>query len=163
GDAEARRDGRRCGHRRERHARRRRADVVRHRRRLVCAGLGRAQFAGVRPRCQRAGAAAGERERAHREGVLADARRRASLLDLARTYREIGSEGPDAFYKGRIARDIAAWSEASGGLLAAADLGRCESKWVDPISTTFRGVEVLELPPPGQGLTVLQMLNILEG
>ena len=48
-------------------------------------------------------------------------------------------------------------------MLGAEDLARCEAKWVDPISTTFRGVEVLELPPPGQGLTVLQMLNMLEG
>jgi len=83
--------------------------------------------------------------------------------DLARSYREIASEGSDAFYKGRIARALAAYSEASGGLLTADDLARCEPKWVEPISTTFRGVEVLELPPPGQGLTVLQMLNIREG
>jgi gamma-glutamyltranspeptidase/glutathione hydrolase len=83
--------------------------------------------------------------------------------DLARSYREIGSEGRDAFYRGRIARAIAGYSEASGGLLTADDLARCEAKWVEPISTTFRGVEVLELPPPGQGLTVLEMLNILEG
>jgi gamma-glutamyltranspeptidase/glutathione hydrolase len=83
--------------------------------------------------------------------------------DLARSYREIASEGRDAFYRGRIAQTLAAYSEASGALLTADDLARCEAKWVDPISTTFRGVEVLELPPPGQGLTVLQMLNLLDG
>jgi len=83
--------------------------------------------------------------------------------DLARSYREIASGGRDAFYRGRIARDLAAYSEASGGLLTADDLARCEPKWVDPISSTYRGVEVLELPQPGQGLTVLEMLNMLEG
>ncbi|MFL5458147.1 MAG: gamma-glutamyltransferase [Myxococcales bacterium] len=83
--------------------------------------------------------------------------------ELARTYREIGREGRDAFYRGRIARAIAGYSEDVGGLLLEADLAACEASWVDPISTTFRDVEVLELPPPGQGLTVLQILNMLEG
>src|SRR5207237_4819062 len=51
--------------------------------------------------------------------------------DLARAYREIGSEGRDAFYRGRIARAIAAYSEESGGLLSASDLASCEAKWVE--------------------------------
>ncbi len=70
--------------------------------------------------------------------------------------------GRDAFYRGSIARDIVAFSEANGGYFTAEDLANHKSEWVDPVSTTYRGVEVFELPPNGQGIAALQMLNILE-
>jgi gamma-glutamyltranspeptidase/glutathione hydrolase len=83
--------------------------------------------------------------------------------DLARTYREIGAGGPDSFYKGRIAQDIVAFSRKSGGLFSLKDFADHTSTWVQPVSTTYRGHEVWQIPPPGQGIAVLQMLNILEG
>ncbi len=83
--------------------------------------------------------------------------------NLARTYREIAKHGRDAFYKGRIASEIVAYSEKNGGLFGPQDFAEHTSTWVDPVSTTYRGYEVWELPPPGQGIAVLQMLNILEG
>jgi gamma-glutamyltranspeptidase/glutathione hydrolase len=82
---------------------------------------------------------------------------------LARCYREIGAGGRDAFYKGRIAREIVAFSEKNGGLFSARDFAEHTSTWVEPVSTTYRGYRVWELPPPGQGIAVLQMLNVLEG
>jgi gamma-glutamyltranspeptidase/glutathione hydrolase len=82
---------------------------------------------------------------------------------LAKTYREIAKNGRDAFDKGRIAREIAAFSQKEGGLLAEKDFADHTSTWVDPVGTTYRGYEVWEIPPPGQGIAVLQMLNILEG
>ncbi|HYV66948.1 MAG TPA: gamma-glutamyltransferase [Myxococcales bacterium] len=82
--------------------------------------------------------------------------------DLGSTYRELARGGRDAFYKGRIARDLISFSEAAGGLLAPNDLADTAASWVDPISTDYRGVRVWELPPPGQGITTLQMLNLLE-
>jgi gamma-glutamyltranspeptidase/glutathione hydrolase len=82
---------------------------------------------------------------------------------LARTYRTLAKEGRDAFYKGRIARDIVAFSDKVGGLFTLKDFEDHTSTWVEPVSTTYRGYEVWEIPPPGQGIAVLQMLNILEG
>jgi gamma-glutamyltranspeptidase/glutathione hydrolase len=82
---------------------------------------------------------------------------------LARTYREIAKGGRDAFYKGRIAKEIVAFSEKNGGLFTVKDFEDHTSTWVDPVGTTYRGHEVWELPPPGQGISVLQILNILEG
>jgi gamma-glutamyltranspeptidase/glutathione hydrolase len=81
---------------------------------------------------------------------------------LARTYRELAKNGRDAFYKGRIAREIVAFSEKNGGLFSARDFTDHTSTWVAPVSTTYRGFKVWELPPPGQGISVLQMLNLLE-
>ena len=83
--------------------------------------------------------------------------------DLAWTYRQISSGGADAFYKGEIARKILATSAAHGGTMTATDLGTFASEWVDPISTTYRGWTVYELPPNGQGIAALEMLNIMEG
>ena len=83
--------------------------------------------------------------------------------DLARSYRDIARGGRDAFYKGRIAREIVAFSEKNGGLFTMRDFEEHTSTWVEPVSTTYRGHEVWEIPPPGQGLAVLEMLNILEG
>jgi gamma-glutamyltranspeptidase/glutathione hydrolase len=82
---------------------------------------------------------------------------------LARTYREIAKHGRDAFYKGRIAEAIVAFSDKNGGLFTQKDFADHTSTWVEPVGTTYRGYEVWELPPPGQGIAVLQMLNILEG
>jgi gamma-glutamyltranspeptidase/glutathione hydrolase len=82
---------------------------------------------------------------------------------LAKTYRTLAQEGRDAFYKGRIAREIVAFSEKQGGLFALKDFEEHTSTWVEPAGTTYRGHEVWEIPPPGQGISVLQMLNVLEG
>jgi gamma-glutamyltranspeptidase/glutathione hydrolase len=82
---------------------------------------------------------------------------------LANTLEKIQNGGRYEFYRGSIARDIAAFMKKQGGFLTYDDLYRHHSEWVDPISTTYRGYEVWELPPNGQGLAALQMLNILEG
>lgn len=81
---------------------------------------------------------------------------------LAATYRAIAAGGRDAFYKGEIARKIVAFSEQNGGHFALEDFARHRSDWVQPVSTSYRGHEVWQLPPNGQGLAVLEMLNILE-
>jgi gamma-glutamyltranspeptidase/glutathione hydrolase len=82
---------------------------------------------------------------------------------LASTYETLASDGASAFYRGSIARQIAADMKRRGGLVTAADLAAHHSDWVDPISTSYRGYEVFELPPNTQGVTALEMLNILEG
>lgn len=81
---------------------------------------------------------------------------------LADTLETLAREGRDAFYRGRIARQIDAWMKSHDGFLAYEDLAAHHSDWVDPISTNYRGYDIWELPPSGQGLAVLQMLNILE-
>ena len=81
---------------------------------------------------------------------------------LAWTYREIASGGKDAFYKGAVAGKILATSQHHGGTMTLADLAEYEPEWVDPISTTYRGWTVYELPPNGQGIAALEMLNIME-
>jgi gamma-glutamyltranspeptidase/glutathione hydrolase len=81
----------------------------------------------------------------------------------ARTLRLIGKEGPAAFYKGSIARRLDEYSKAKGGLLRAADLAASQSDWVDPVSASYRGYDVWQIPPPDQGIAALQMLNLLEG
>ncbi len=83
--------------------------------------------------------------------------------NLANTLQAIADGGRDAFYKGRIARVIADYFKAHDGFLSYADLASHQGEWVEPISTRYRGYEVWELPPNGQGLAALQMLNILEG
>ncbi len=82
---------------------------------------------------------------------------------LAATLEKIAAGGRDAFYRGEIAKKIEAYMKANGGFLSAADLAAHRSEWVDPVSTTYRGYRVWELPPNCQGIAVLQMLNILEG
>jgi len=82
--------------------------------------------------------------------------------DLARTLRTIAEEGTDAFYTGRIAEEIVRYSDDVGGLFALEDFADHESAWVEPVSTNYRGYDVWELPPNGQGIAALQMLNILE-
>jgi len=82
---------------------------------------------------------------------------------LANTLEKIANEGRDVFYKGEIARVIDEFMKEQDGFLRYEDLASHESEWVTPISTMYRGYEVWELPPNGQGTAVLQMLNILEG
>ena len=81
---------------------------------------------------------------------------------LANTLKKIAEGGADVFYRGEIAREIAAYMKKHGGFLSYEDLAEHQSEWVEPLSTTYRGYEVWELPPNGQGIAVLQMLNILE-
>lgn len=83
--------------------------------------------------------------------------------DLAASYRSIAEEGRDAFYEGPIAKQIVEFSQAHGGYFSRRDFADHESTWVDPVSTTYRGYRVWELPPNGQGIAVLEMLNLLEG
>lgn len=82
---------------------------------------------------------------------------------LARSYRAVAQGGRDAFYQGEIARSLVAFSERNGGLFTLKDFADHQSTWVEPVSTNYRGYEVWEIPPPGQGIAVLQMLNLLEG
>ncbi len=83
--------------------------------------------------------------------------------DLARTYELLAEQGRDAFYQGPIAETIDAYMRRIGGYLRKEDLSAHQSEWVEPVSVNYRGYEVYELPPNGQGIAVLQMLNILEG
>src|SRR5438128_3695233 len=82
---------------------------------------------------------------------------------LAKTLRLIGEKGRDVFYKGEIADKIDAFMQANGGFLREADFEKHTSTWVEPLSTNYRGYDVFELPPNGQGIATLQILNILEG
>jgi len=81
---------------------------------------------------------------------------------LAATLEKIAAGGRDAFYKGEIAKKIAAYMKEQGGFLSERDLADHHSDWVEPISTNYRGYDVWELPPNGQGTAVLQQLNMLE-
>ena len=83
--------------------------------------------------------------------------------DLARTLRLIGEKGRDAFYKGEIADKIDAFMGANGGFLRKTDFEKHTSTWIEPVSVNYRGYDIFELPPNGQGIATLQILNILEG
>lgn len=82
--------------------------------------------------------------------------------DLARAYRILAAEGPDAFYQGEIAAAILKTSNDLGGTLAPEDLRDFSSEWVEPLTVDYRGWSVFELPPNGQGIGTLEMLNIME-
>ena len=82
---------------------------------------------------------------------------------LGGTLKQIAAEGPDAFYRGEIARKIVKFCQEQGGLHTLEDFAKQTSNWVDPISTTYRDHTVYEMPPNTQGMAALQMLNILEG
>src|ERR671917_1966965 len=84
-------------------------------------------------------------------------------VDLAATISAVAEGGADAFYNGEIARSLANAAQEAGGYLSEEDLASHESTWVEPISTEYRGVRIYEIPPPGQGIAALEMLNILEG
>jgi len=82
--------------------------------------------------------------------------------ELAWTYRQIAAQGAKAFYTGNVAAKLLASSKTHGGTMTAADLAEYDVEWVTPISTTYRGWTVYELPPNGQGIAALMMLNIME-
>jgi gamma-glutamyltranspeptidase / glutathione hydrolase len=86
-----------------------------------------------------------------------------SQIDLAATLSAVAVGGADAFYRGEIAVSIARSVQGAGGYLSEEDLATHESTFVEPISTDYRGVRVYEIPPAGQGVAALEMLNILEG
>ena len=81
--------------------------------------------------------------------------------DLGKTLRLIAEGGRDVFYRGEIAQSIVSTSAALGGTMQADDLADFSAEWVEPISITYRGWKVYELPPNGQGMAALEMLNIL--
>ena len=83
--------------------------------------------------------------------------------NLAATLEKIAQGGRDAFYKGDIARTIDAYFKANDGYLSYDDLASHQGEWVEPVSSNYRGYDVWELPPNGQGIAALQILNILEG
>ena len=82
--------------------------------------------------------------------------------NLANTLEQIANGGRDVFYKGEIAKKIDLFMEEVGGFLSYEDLANHKSDWVEPVSTNYRGYDVWELPPNGQGIAALQILNILE-
>ncbi|MCA9079749.1 MAG: gamma-glutamyltransferase [Planctomycetaceae bacterium] len=81
---------------------------------------------------------------------------------LAKTYRLLAEQGRDAFYRGSIAHQLVEFSQANGGHFSLRDFEEHTSDWIVPVSTDYRGYQVWELPPSGQGIAALQMLNILE-
>jgi gamma-glutamyltranspeptidase / glutathione hydrolase len=83
--------------------------------------------------------------------------------NLARTLKALANGGRDAFYKGPIAKAITDYMRENGGFITMDDLAATRSDWVEPISTNYRGYQVYEIPPNGQGITALIALNILEG
>jgi gamma-glutamyltranspeptidase/glutathione hydrolase len=82
--------------------------------------------------------------------------------DVAKALRLLAEGGPRVFYSGEIAKAILATSRETGGTMTTEDLETFSAEWVEPISTTYRGWKVYELPPNGQGMAALEMLNILE-
>jgi len=82
---------------------------------------------------------------------------------LATTLDKIAKGGRNEFYRGSIAKAIAAFMKSQGGFLTYDDMARHNSEWIEPVSSSYRGYDVWELPPNGQGIATLQILNILEG
>jgi len=82
--------------------------------------------------------------------------------NLAKTLRAIATQGRDVFYKGTIAKTIASYMQENGGFISEEDLATHVGNWVKPVSTNYRGYDVWELPPNGQGIAALQILNIME-
>lgn len=83
--------------------------------------------------------------------------------NLANTLEILAEQGRDAFYRGEIARTIAGYIERQGGFLSYEDMAAHSSEWIAPVGSSYRGYDVWELPPNGQGIAALQILNILEG
>ncbi|MFY8124269.1 MAG: gamma-glutamyltransferase family protein, partial [Silanimonas sp.] len=83
--------------------------------------------------------------------------------NLARTLERIATNGRAGFYEGELPKIVEAYFKENGGFLAAADFAAHKGEWVEPVSVNYRGVDVWELPPNGQGIAALQMLQILEG
>jgi gamma-glutamyltranspeptidase/glutathione hydrolase len=85
------------------------------------------------------------------------------LKELAATLRSIGETNAESFYRGELAERIDSFSRATGGYLTKEDLQAYQPEWVDPVSVNYRGYDVFEIPPNGQGITALMALNILKG
>ncbi|MEM6254374.1 MAG: gamma-glutamyltransferase family protein [Cyanobacteria bacterium P01_D01_bin.156] len=83
--------------------------------------------------------------------------------DQAATLRELATTEGESFYRGKLAQQLVAFSEATGGVFSLDDLHHHQAEWVTPISTTYRGLTVSEIPPNGQGIAALIALNIVEG
>ncbi|MFC2137717.1 gamma-glutamyltransferase [Bacteroidota bacterium] len=81
---------------------------------------------------------------------------------LADTYEKIAVDGKEVFYKGEIAKIITEFIQQQGGVLTIIDLANHKSEWIEPVSINYRGYDIWELPPNGQGIAALQILNILE-
>ena len=106
-----------------------------------------------------------DKNAAHTFLILDRAPRLGEVLrnpDLAWSLQEIAQNGRDAFYRGKITERLLALSESQGGSFTAKDFADYSSEWVEPISTTYRGWTVYELPPNVQGIGALEMLNIME-
>lgn len=82
--------------------------------------------------------------------------------ELAETYKKIALNGRDVFYKGEIAKRLVDYSKKNGGFFSYEDFAEYSAEWVEPVSASYRGYDIWELPPNGQGLAVLQMLKMLE-
>ncbi len=82
--------------------------------------------------------------------------------ELAATYRLIAKKGRNGFYKGKVAKTIVEYSKKEGGFFSLEDLSSYHAEWVEPLSVRYRGYDVWEMPPNGQGIAVLQMLQMLE-
>jgi gamma-glutamyltranspeptidase/glutathione hydrolase len=122
----------------------------------VIAGAWKASEAGLKRWPASAATFLIDGQRAPREGEL------MKNPNLAASLRLIAERGPDAFYKGKIAQTIVAFSEKNGGFFSLKDFADHQSEWIEPVSTNYRGYDVWELPPNGQGIAALEMLNILE-
>lgn len=107
-------------------------------------------------------ASGGTSESFLKDGRTPVAGERMTNRALARSYKLLADEGRDGFYQGTLAAQMVRFSESVGGLLSLKDLADHHSDWVDPISSTYRGFAVWEMPPNGQGMAVLQILNVLE-
>ena len=81
---------------------------------------------------------------------------------LASTLEEISKSKRKSFYEGSIAKVMADFVKEQGGFLSTEDLSNYHAEWVEPVSTNYRGYDVWELPPNGQGIAALQILNVLE-
>jgi gamma-glutamyltranspeptidase/glutathione hydrolase len=97
------------------------------------------------------------------DGRAPEAASLMKLPSLGRSLRQVAEGGRDAFYRGPIAREIVRTAQESGGFLSLEDFAEHRSTWVEPIHTDYRGFEVYQIPPNGQGIGVLMLLNVLEG
>jgi gamma-glutamyltranspeptidase/glutathione hydrolase len=96
------------------------------------------------------------------DGAVPRAGTRLVNPDLARTFEAIAQDGWSGFYAGRVAQEMARFSGASGGLFALADFANQKAAWGEPLIGQYRDVAIYNTPPPTQGLTVLEMLNLVE-
>jgi gamma-glutamyltranspeptidase/glutathione hydrolase len=117
----------------------------------------------VVPNLQRIQATPAARSIYTHDGKLFAIGERMVQADYARTLERLASEGPDAFYRGEIADEIAADFEANGGFITRDDLAGYKVNVTEPLRGTYRGLQIAAAGPPAGGLTLLQMLNFLEG